>query len=53
VVMTGHPTVEGASALFNQGVVDYLVKPVDPQKLIATVGKAVSDHVLFKDQFNA
>ena len=32
VVLTAHPTVEGATALFNQGVVDYLVKPVDPQK---------------------
>ena len=29
--------------------VDYLVKPVDPQKLIAAVGKAVSGNVLFKD----
>ena len=31
--------------------VDYLVKPVDPQQLIAAVGKAVSGNVLFKDQF--
>jgi two-component system, chemotaxis family, chemotaxis protein CheY len=53
IVMTGHPTTEGATALFNQGIVEYLVKPVDPQKLIAAVGKAVSGHVLFKDQFNA
>jgi two-component system chemotaxis response regulator CheY len=53
VVLTGHPTVEGASTLFDQGVVDYLVKPVDPQKLIAAGGKAVSGHVLFKDQFSA
>jgi len=52
IVMTGHPTTESASALFNQGIVEYFVKPVDPQKLIAAVGKAVSGRVLFKDQFN-
>ena len=53
VVLTGHPTTEGASDLFKQGIVEYLVKPVDPQKLIAAVGKAVSEHVLFKDQFSS
>ena len=53
VVLTGHPTTEGASDLFKQGIVEYLVKPVDPQKLIAAVSKAVSEHVLFKDQFSA
>jgi two-component system, chemotaxis family, chemotaxis protein CheY len=51
IVLTGHPSVEGASTLFKQGVVDYLVKPVEPQKLIEAVGKAVKGHVLFKDQF--
>ena len=50
VVLTGHPTVEGANTLFKQGIVEYLVKPVEPQKLIAAVAKAVSGHVLFKDQ---
>jgi two-component system chemotaxis response regulator CheY len=52
VVLTGHPTVEGASELFKKGIVEYLVKPVDPEKLIAAVGKAVDAHVLFKDQFS-
>ena len=51
VVMTGHPEVKGAAELFKQGVVDYLVKPVEQDKLIATVEKAVKGHVLFKDQF--
>ena len=51
VVMTGHPEVKNAAELFKQGVVDYLVKPVEQEKLIATVGKAVKGHVLFKDQF--
>ena len=52
VVLTGHPTVENASDLFKKGIVEYLVKPVDPDKLIAAVGKAVDAHVLFKDQFS-
>jgi two-component system chemotaxis response regulator CheY len=51
IVLTGHPSVEGASTLFKQGVLDYLVKPVEPQKLIEAVAKAVKGHVLFKDQF--
>ncbi len=52
VVLTGHPTVEGASELFKKGIVEYLMKPVDPDKLVAAVGKAVKAHVLFKDQFS-
>ena len=51
IVMTGHPDVKNAAELFKQGVVEYLVKPVEQDKLIATVQKAVNDHVLFKDQF--
>ena len=53
VVLTGHPTAEGANDLFQQGIVEYLVKPVDPRKLIAVISKAVNGHVLFKDQFTA
>jgi len=37
--------------LFKQGVVDYLVKPVEADKLVAVVKKAAKEHVLFKDQF--
>jgi len=51
IVMTGQPDVHNASALFKQGVVDYLVKPVEADKLVAVVKKAAKEHVLFKDQF--
>ena len=46
IVMTGHPDVEMATSFHNQGVVDYLVKPVEREKLLATVAKAVDskDH---------
>lgn len=49
IVLTGHPNIEGASTLYKQGVVEYLVKPVEPEKLAAAVGKAVKEHTLFKD----
>jgi two-component system chemotaxis response regulator CheY len=51
LVLTGHPNVENASDLFKQGVVDYLVKPIVPDKLVAAVSKAVKGRELFKDQF--
>ncbi len=51
VVITGHPDVQKATALFKKGVIDYLVKPVEAAKLIAVAQKAVKEHELFKDQF--
>jgi len=39
--MTGHPDVQMATSFLNQGVVDYLVKPVESEKLCAAVAKAV------------
>jgi len=51
IVLTAYPDPEGAAALLKRGVMAYLVKPVDPEKLTATVNKAVKEHVLFKDQF--
>lgn len=41
IVMTGHPDLEMATNFLKQGVIDYLVKPVDAQKLRATVAKAI------------
>ena len=51
LVLTGHPNIENASELYKQGVVDYLAKPIDPEKLVTVVEKAVKQHELFKDQF--
>jgi two-component system chemotaxis response regulator CheY len=47
LVLTGHPNVENAAQLFKQGVVDYLVKPIVPDKLLASVNKAVKGRELF------
>ena len=51
LVLTGHPNIDNASDLYKQGVVDYLVKPIVPEKLLAAVEKAVKSRDLFKDQF--
>lgn len=51
VVITGQPDVQKATALMKQGVMDYLIKPIDPKTLIEAATKAVKGHELFKDQF--
>lgn len=50
IVLTGKPDAAGASTLFKQGIVDYLIKPIEPEKLTAVVTKAANEHV-FKDPF--
>jgi FixJ family two-component response regulator len=47
--MTGQPDVKGATDLMKQGVVDYLIKPVRPEKLTEVVSKHVKGHG-YKDQ---
>lgn len=46
IVMTGYPNLESAKELMKQGLVDYLVKPVDKDKLTEAVGKAMSQREL-------
>ena len=51
IVLTGTGTIDKARTLFKQGVMDYLIKPLEPAKLTETVSKAVKqsgykdDHV--------
>ena len=47
LVLTGHPNIENLNELYKQGVVDYLVKPIAPEKLLAAIEKAVPKHKLF------
>jgi len=42
VVITGYPDTELASDLLKKGVKDYLVKPVEKEKLLAVVGDLIS-----------
>ena len=50
IVLSGTGTVEKASSLFKQGVVEFLSKPVEPEKLTAAVHKAVKTSG-YKDDF--
>ncbi|HEY7531351.1 MAG TPA: response regulator [Nitrospiraceae bacterium] len=53
VVMTGHPDVHTATKLIKEGVKDYLIKPVEKEKLLTVVEDAVKQHVLFRGNFSA
>lgn len=46
IVLTGFPDTEMASSLLRQGVVDYLVKPVEGEKLRAAVARAMEQREL-------
>ncbi len=41
LVLTGYPDIQLATDLLKQGVVDYLVKPVERDKLVACVERAM------------
>ncbi|MCI0529949.1 MAG: response regulator, partial [Nitrospira sp.] len=41
IALTGFPDVQLATSLLKQGVIDYLVKPVEREKLAATVAEAI------------
>ena len=46
IVLTGYPDVHGATALFKQGVVDYLIKPAQAQTLLDAVRRAIGEQAL-------
>jgi two-component system chemotaxis response regulator CheY len=46
IVLTGFPDTEMATSFLRQGVVDYLVKPVEGEKLKATVARAMDQREL-------
>ncbi|MBI3916466.1 MAG: response regulator [Betaproteobacteria bacterium] len=47
IVLTGYPDVNLAVDFMKEGVVEYLVKPVEKEKLIAAVEKALGRRTLF------
>jgi len=47
IVLTGYPDVQGAEALFKQGVVDYLIKPGRAETLLDAVRRAIGEQELF------
>jgi two-component system response regulator YesN len=46
IVLTGYPDVQGATSLFKQGVVDYLIKPSQAQTLLDAVRRAIGEQAL-------
>jgi two-component system chemotaxis response regulator CheY len=42
IVLTGFPDVDMATSMMRDGVIDYLVKPVEGVKLLAAVARAMS-----------
>jgi DNA-binding NtrC family response regulator len=47
IVLTGHPDLDLAVDFMKSGVVDYIVKPVEKDNLIAAVEKAAAKHQTF------
>jgi two-component system chemotaxis response regulator CheY len=47
IVLTGYPDVQLATTLLKAGVVEYLTKPVDRDKLVAAVKSAMDKRELF------
>ena len=41
VVFTGHQTIDSAINAMKLGAYDYLIKPLDPQKIISTIYQAI------------
>ncbi|MDO8464070.1 MAG: response regulator [Gallionella sp.] len=46
IVLTGYPDVKLAVDFMKEGVVEYLVKPVEKEKLVEAVMKAISQRTL-------
>ena len=42
IVLTGFPDLEMATGLLKRGITDYLVKPVEPEKVIMAVAHAIN-----------
>lgn len=47
IVLTGYPDVQLATSLLKSGVVEYLVKPVEREKLVSAVKNAMEKRDMF------
>jgi DNA-binding NtrC family response regulator len=53
IVLTGYPKLDNAIELFQQGVIDYLVKPIVPERILESVEKAVNRGEWPEDRFRS
>jgi len=51
IVLTGTPNVKDANTLFTEGIVEYLMKPVQPENPLQSVEKSAQSHDFFKGHF--
>ncbi len=50
IVVSGSGDAQTTASILKQGAVDYLIKPVEPETMIAAVQKATKDRLQSKDQ---
>jgi len=50
IVLTGYPDTNLAVQFMKDGVVEYLVKPVEKEKLVEAVTKAAQQHKIFRGE---
>ena len=43
IIVTGHPSIENASKSVNEKADGYLIKPIDPEKLLEMIHKLIKD----------
>jgi two-component system, chemotaxis family, chemotaxis protein CheY len=48
IVLTGFPDMDMATGFLKKGIVDYLVKPVEKEKLVGAVAKAFEQRELYR-----
>lgn len=48
IVLTGFPDVDMATSFLREGIIDYLVKPVEGEKLRAAVAKAIEQREIHR-----
>jgi len=49
IIITGHETIDSAIHAMKLGAYDYLLKPLDPEKIIATVDQAIEKKNFIKN----
>lgn len=49
VIITGYPTLDGAIEAMRQGASDFLIKPIKPELVKATLERVVREHRLLQD----
>ena len=52
IIITGHETIDSAIHAMKLGAYDYLLKPLEPQKIINTINQAIEKKIFLKNSTN-